>query len=212
MGGGGPAQWLRRRFITGFVVTVPLVVSVVALVWVFHWADRLTRGFSEQVLQFHVPGLGILATALFVFAVGLVATNVIGRRILLRAEQLLLHVPLFRTVYAPVRQLISAFSPENEFGFKRVVLVENASRGFALGFLTKAFSVDRGNGPETLLAVYIPTNHLYLGDIIVCRPEHVSFPDMSVQEGVRVFLTGGTGLPRRITTRNSPAGRQLRID
>ena len=107
-------------------------------------------------------------------------------------------MPLFRTVYAPVKQLITAFSPDSEVGFKRMVLIEEVGRGFALGFLTKEFSVDRGKGPETLLAVYVPTNHLYLGDVVVCRREHVSFPDMSVQEGIRVFLTGGMGIPEEL--------------
>jgi uncharacterized membrane protein len=195
MSSGALGGWLRRRFITGFFVTVPLVVSVVAIVWVFRWADQLTSGLSERVLPFHVPGLGIVATALIVLAVGAVATNVIGRRVLQRGEQLLLHVPLFRTIYAPVKQLIMAFSPENEFGFKRMVLVEDPSRGFALGFLTKEFSVDRGHGPETMLAVYVPTNHLYLGDVLVCPRERVSFPEISVEEGIRVFLTGGMGMP-----------------
>ena len=193
-------QWLRRRFITGFFVTVPLVVSVVAIVWVFGWAYRLTGWLSERVLGQHVPGLGLVSTALFVLIVGIVATNVIGRRFLERAEQLLLHVPLFRTVYAPVKQLISAFSPDNESGFKRMVLVDNGSRGFALGFLTKEFSVDRGQGPEALVAVYIPTNHLYLGDVVVCRLDQVSFPEMTVEEGVRVFLTGGMGMPDAVRT------------
>jgi uncharacterized membrane protein len=164
------------------------------------WADRLTGGLSERVLGRHVPGLGLVATALFVLIVGTVATNVIGRRLLERAEQILLHVPLFRTVYAPVKQLISAFSPDNEFGFKRMVLVDNGSRGFALGFLTKEFSVDRGQGPEALVAVYMPTNHLYLGDVVVCRLDQLSFPDMTVEEGVRVFLTGGMGMPDAVRT------------
>src|SRR5262245_35088040 len=113
----------------------------------------------------HVPGLGLLATAAIVLLIGVVATNVFGRRLLQRGEQLLLHVPLFRTIYAPVKQLISAFSPDNEFGFKKMVLVEDPSRGFLLGFLTKEFTVDRGRGLETLYAIYVPTNHLYLGDI-----------------------------------------------
>jgi uncharacterized membrane protein len=195
----GAWQWLRRRFITGFFVTVPLVVSVVAIVWVFRWADRLTSGLGQRVIGSDVPGLGILATALFVLAVGAVATNVFGRRVFARADELLRRVPLFRTVYAPVKQLLTAFSPDSEVGFKRMVLIEEAGRGFALGFLTKEFSVDRGKGPETLLAVYVPTNHLYLGDVVVCRREQVVFPDMSVQEGIRVFLTGGMGIPEKLT-------------
>jgi uncharacterized membrane protein len=140
------------------------------------------------------------------------ATNVFGRRLFERTEQLLLHVPLFRTVYAPVKQLISAFSPENDVGFKRMVLIEDSARGYLLGFLTKEFTLDRGNGPEALLAVYVPTNHLYLGDIVICRPDRVLFPDLTVEEGVGVFLTGGTGLPQHLATRQTPAGRELRID
>jgi uncharacterized membrane protein len=197
----GPVQWLRRSFLAGFFVTVPLVVSVVAIVWVFRLADRLTSGLSERVLGTDLPGLGIVATGLFVLAVGGIATNVIGRRFLQRGEQLLLHVPLFRTVYAPVKQLINAFSPDNEVGFKRMVLVEDPARGFSLGFLTKEFTVDRGNGSEIFFAVYVPTNHLYLGDVIVCRPDRVSFPAITVEEGLRVFLTGGMGMPDAVRTR-----------
>ncbi len=196
-------QWLRRSFIAGFFVTVPLVVSVVAIVWVFRFADRLTSGLGERLIGVAVPGLGLVTTAVIVLAIGAIATNVIGRRLLARAESLLLHVPLFKTIYAPVKQLISAFSPDNEFGFKRMVLVEDAARGFVLGFLTKEFTVDRGRGPETLLAVYVPTNHLYLGDVIVCPLARASFPEMTVEEGIRVFLTGGMGLPDRMQAEQS---------
>ena len=197
--------WLRRRFITGFFVTVPIVVSVMAVVWVFQWVDGFTAGFG-----IHQTGLGVLVTATIILLAGVLATNVFGRRLLERTEQLLLHVPLFRTIYAPVKQLIMAFSPENDVGFKRMVLVEDSARGYLLGFLTKEFVLDRGEGPEALLAVYVPTNHLYLGDIVICRPDRVVFPEMTVEEGVGVFLTGGTGLPQRIATRGTPAGRELR--
>jgi uncharacterized membrane protein len=200
----GSIQWLRRSFIAGFFVTVPLVVSVVAIVWVVRWADQLTSGLGERVLGRHVPGLGIAMTALIVLAAGALATNVLGRRFLERGEQLLLHVPLFRTIYAPVKQLVSAFSPENEGGFKRVVLVDAGDRGQMLGFLTREFTVNRGPGPERLLAVYVPTNHLYLGDIVVVSPGRVSYPEMTVEEGLRVFLTGGMGLPGDVRVRAEP--------
>ena len=194
-------QRLRRTFVAGFFVIVPLVVSVVAVVWLFQWADGLTSGlFLRLGFEEPPPGLGILVTMSMVLAVGLLATNVLGRRLVQRTEQLLLQVPLFRTVYAPVKQLISAFSPESEVGFKRVVFIQDPVRGFLLGFLTKEFSLDRGRGPEVLLAVYVPTNHLYLGDVVLCPPERALFPDMTVQEGIRVFLTGGMALPDHIAT------------
>lgn len=187
-------SWLRRSFITGFFVSVPLVISVAAILWLFRTIDGLTEGFYDRWTGMHIPGLGLLTTLAIVLVIGVIATNVIGRRILGRGEQILMHVPVFRTVYAPVKQLILAFSPDNEFGFKRVVMVEDASRGFMLGFLTKEFTVDRGEGPQPFAAVYVPTNHLYLGDVIVCPIARVSFPDMTVEQGIRVFLTGGMGL------------------
>jgi uncharacterized membrane protein len=187
--------WLRRRFLTGFFVTVPLFISVAALVWIFGVVDGLTTPLYDRLLGRPVPGLGMLSTVVAIMLVGVIATNVIGRRLLQRAEEILLHVPVFRTIYAPVRQLVIAFSPDNESGFKRVVLVEHSTRGYAIGFLTKEFTVDRGKGPEALIAVYVPTNHLYLGDIIICGRDRAMFPDISVEEGIRIFLTGGMALP-----------------
>ena len=187
--------WLRRRFLTGFFVTVPLFISVAALVWIFGVVDGLTTPLYDRLLGRPVPGLGMLSTVVAIMLVGVIATNVIGRRLLQRAEEILLRVPVFRTIYAPVKQLVIAFSPDNESGFKRVVLIEHATRGYTLGFLTKEFSVDRGKGPEALIAVYVPTNHLYLGDIIICERNRATFPDISVEEGIRIFLTGGMALP-----------------
>jgi uncharacterized membrane protein len=199
-------QWLRRRFIAGFFVTVPLFITVAAFIWIFRIVDGQTSPMYQDLLGRHVPGLGILTTALAVLLVGVIATNVIGRRVLQRADGYLLRVPVFRTIYAPVKQLVVAFSPDNEFGFKRVVLVQDGQR-YALGFLTKEFTVDRGRGPESLVAVYVPTNHLYLGDIVICERERASFPDISVEEGIRIFLTGGMALPGRVATPqgNDPA-------
>ena len=190
--------WLRRSFVTGLVVTVPLVVTVVALVWVVQLADFLTQGVVERVLGRRVPGLGLVLTLAAVLAAGALASNVLGKRVLERGEELLLHVPLFKTIYGPVKQLISAFSPDNAAGFKRMVLVEHDARGFLLGFLTKEFTVDRGRGPEAMVAVYVPTNHLYLGDVIVCPASRATYPDLSVEEGVRVFLTGGMAIPEAV--------------
>jgi uncharacterized membrane protein len=196
-------QWLRRSFIAGFFVTVPLVISVAALVWIFGIIDGFTAPLARRALGRNIPGLGLLVTLLVVLIVGAIATNVIGKRLLTRGESWLMRVPVFRTIYAPVRQLVAAFSPDNEYGFKRVVMVEDPRRGVVMGFLTKEFTVDRGRGPEPMAAVYVPTNHLYLGDILVQPRSSVFFPDISVEEGIRTFLTGGMSLPDRIRGKDS---------
>jgi uncharacterized membrane protein len=64
-----------------------------------------------------------------------------------------------------------------------------------IGFLTREFMLDRGEGPEAMIAVYVPTNHLYLGDIGVFPRSRAFYPDLSVEEGIRIFLTGGMALP-----------------
>jgi uncharacterized membrane protein len=191
-------QWIRRSFITGLFVTVPLFISVAAFIWIFNIVDGLTTPLYDRLLERHVPGLGILTTAVAIMLVGAFATNVIGKRVLQRAEGWLLRVPVFRTIYAPVKQIVAAFSPDNESGFKKVVMVEDPRRGYVLGFLTREFTVDRGRGPEALLAVYVPTNHLYLGDVMIFERERAVFPDISVEDGIRIFLTGGMALPPRL--------------
>jgi uncharacterized membrane protein len=195
-------QWLRRSFIAGFFVTVPMFISVAAVLWLFRLIDGFVRPFYLKSFGTEpLPGLGLATTAVAIVIVGAVATNVVGKRLLQRAEWLLLHVPLFRSVYAPVKQLVVAFSPDNEYGFKRVVLIEDTARGLVLGFLTREFTIDRGQGPEALIAVYVPTNHLYLGDIVICPRDRASYPDITVEQGIRIFLTGGMALAGRIRAR-----------
>ena len=191
-------QWLRRNFIAGFFVMVPLFISIAALVWLFNAVDGFTTPLYDRLLGRRIPGLGTATTLVVIVVVGAFARNVIGRRILLRTEGWLLKVPVFRTIYSPVRQLIAAFSPDNASGFKRVVMVEDPRRGYALGFLTREFTVDRGRVPEELLAVYLPTNNLYLGDVVICERDRAVFPDISVEEGIRILLTGGMALPPRL--------------
>jgi uncharacterized membrane protein len=193
--------WLRRSFLTGLVVTVPLLITVVTLVWTFRFIDGIAKPLSMYFLGREVPGLGVLTTAALILIAGAVATNVIGRRVLQQGEKWLLNVPLFKTVYAPVRQIVAAFSPDSESGFKKVVIVDDARRGMVIGFLTREFTLDRGAGPEPMVAVYVPTNHLYLGDVLVFPRGQVLFPDVSVEEGIRIFLTGGMALPGAIKGR-----------
>jgi uncharacterized membrane protein len=187
--------WVRRRFLTGFVVLVPLFITVAALVWIFGVVDGLTTPLYDRVLGRRIPGLGTVSTAAAIMLVGVIATNMFGRRLLARGEEILLHVPVFKTIYSPLKQLIAAFSPENDSGFKRVVLIERESGVYSIGFLTREFTVNRGRGPEGMLAVYVPTNNLYLGDVVVCERHRAVFPDVTVEEGIRIFLTGGVALP-----------------
>ena len=200
-------QWLRRSLIAGFVVTVPLIITVVAFVWLFQFIDGVMSPAYARWIGREIPGLGLATLLVSVLFVGVFATNVLGSRLLTRGEAYLMRLPVFRAVYVPVKQLVAAFSPDSRMGFKQVVLVDDPRRGLVLGFLTKRFALDRGNGDEDLVAVYVPTNHIYFGDIHVYESSVVSYPDLSVQEGVQIFLTGGMALSAQLRIdRGQPAG------
>lgn len=196
-------HWLRSRFVTGFFVAVPLIISVAALLWTFYVLDDFTGPLYVRLLGRHVPGLGLATTVVFVLLVGVVANNVLGKRVVRKAEEYLLKIPVFGFIYSPVRQLLAAFSPENESGLKRVAMVEDGCGGFKLGFVTKDFTVEIEGRRQPLVAVYIPTNHLYLGDIVLYHRDAVVFPEISVQEGVRIFLTGGMAMADLVPARPS---------
>lgn len=204
-------HWLRRRFIAGFFVTVPLIISVAALVWIFEIIDGFMGPLYTRLLGREVPGLGLLTTVAFVLGVGVLTTNVFGRRLLQTGESYLLRIPVFRTIYSPVKQLLDAFSPESTGGLKRVVLVEALDGRRIFGFLTKEFTVEGDAGTERLIAVYVPTNNLYLGDVHIFPASAARYPDLTVEEGVRVILTGGMAMASRVHLQTQPkdAGEML---
>jgi uncharacterized membrane protein len=71
--------------------------------------------------------------------------------------------------------------------------------------------LDRGRGPEPVVAVYVPTNHLYLGDVVVFPRDQAIFPDLSVEEGIRIFLTGGMALPGNVRSADDGVREQRSI-
>lgn len=190
-------SWFKVRFITGFFVIVPVVLTAWVL-WIFYREiDGFLSPVYEQILGRHVPGLGFLAAVVIIFLIGVIATNVVGRRVLLWGEGLLRRIPLFGRVYPPVKELVEAFSPHRRGGFREFVIVEHPREGiYAYGFRTRDVEVHGIKGP--LVSVYVPTNHLYLGDIVLVPESAVTPTGLSIEEGIRIILSGGTSAPRRI--------------
>ena len=190
----------KKSFIAGLIVVLPLLVSGLVLVWVARLIEGTMSPLLDWLVGRSIPGLGFASALLLVAIVGLATTTVVGSRLLGQGEDIMARIPIFKDIYVPVKQLVSAFSPDNESGFKRVVLVPYAGpTGLTLGFLTREFQAKGANGAsETWASVYVPTNHLYLGDIVIVDPSHATFPDITVEDGIRIFLTGGMALPTRL--------------
>jgi uncharacterized membrane protein len=191
--------WLKIRLITGFFVTLPAFVTAWIL-WLF-WSkiDDIFAPMYQRMFGRPVPGLGFLTAVAIILLVGAIARNVVGGRVVAFGDALLLRVPIFRLLYPSVKLLIDAFSPERRNSFRAVVLVQHPREGeWAFGFVTSEFILDAPGGKGAMLTVFVPTNNLYLGDVVVVPREDVIRTGLSVEEGVRVILSAGTGTPSRL--------------
>lgn len=192
---------LKRKFLAGLVVLIPLILTVKVIIWFFRFVDDQLGFMFDKMLDGHIWGLGFLSAVAIVFLVGIVSTNVIGKRMIGGMETLLVKIPVFKGIYTGLKQLANAFSPDNTGSFKKFVIVEYPRSGcFAFGFLTKECTLKaEETGQETCVrAVYIPTNNLYLGEVILFKGEDVFYTDIPIEEGIKIILSGGIATPPRI--------------
>jgi uncharacterized membrane protein len=192
---------VKKSFFTGIFVLVPLVVSVALLLWFFEKVDGLFSPVLDGVVRVlfpgtdHVPGTGILAGLVIILLLGTLARNVAGKRLLDALDRLIQRIPGYRTVYSTIKQLTNAFSPDSTQSFKEVLLVEYPKEGsYALGFRT--MTVEEGG--RRLAVVYVPTNHLYLGEVLFIPEEKAVRLEMSIEQAVRLLVSGGIAAPREL--------------
>jgi uncharacterized membrane protein len=192
-------NWLKVRLIAGFFVTVPAIATAWIL-WVF-WSkiDDIFAPMYARIFGRPVPGLGFLTAIAIILLMGIFARNVFGRRVLAIGDTALLKVPVFGRLYPSVKMLIDAFSPERRTGFKAVVLVQHPREGeYAFGFVTSEMLLETAEGKHEMATVFVPTNNLYLGDIVVVPRVDVVSTGLTVEEGLRIILSAGTATPPRI--------------
>ena len=196
----GPFRnWVKVRFITGFFVTVPAIASAWLLYVFWDFIDTFFSPGYERVFGRRIPGLGFLTAVLVILIMGSIATNVLGRRALARVERLFIRVPIFRSIYPSIKQLIESFSPEKRQAFKAVVLAEHPREGeFVFGFVTSEVLVETPGRKREMVTVFVPTNNLYLGDVIMVPRQDVISTGLSVEEGIRIILSAGTATPPRL--------------
>jgi uncharacterized membrane protein len=195
----GLRTWLKLRFIAGIFVTLPAFVTAWIL-WVF-WS-KIDDFFAPMYFQMFgrpVPGLGFLTAVAIILLMGIIARNVVGRRVLALGDKVLLRVPVFRLLYPSIKMLIDSFSPERRGSFKAVVLVQHPREGtWAFAFVTSELILESPVGKGEMVTVFVPTNNLYLGDVVVVPRTDVIFTGLTVEEGLRVILSAGTATPMRL--------------
>jgi len=181
---------LRAQFITGIVIVVPIGAAILILRWLFLNIDNILQPVAESLLGRTIPGLGFGILVLLIYLTGLVATSLIGNRLIRYGESLLARVPLFRYLYTGIRQILQSFATPREGGFLQVVLVEFPKKGMrAIGFVTSESQVESG---EKLLSVFIPTSpNPTSGYLEIVRESDVIRTDISVDDALKMVLSAG---------------------
>jgi uncharacterized membrane protein len=194
---------LRRYLVAGLLVWLPLGATVFVIRLLVGWMDQslllLPQQFRpDNLLGFHIPGLGVALSLLILLLTGLVAANLFGRKLVGLWEQLLSRIPLVRSVYSAVKQLVETMFADNGKSFRKVVLVEFPRRGlWTLAFLTsdEQGEVQQATG-EDVVSVYIPTTPNPTGGYFVLVPrEDLRELDISVDEGLKLLLSMGAVNP-----------------
>lgn len=190
------SRYLRNLFLGGLVVVVPIVLTVNALVFLFRFVDGLARPLTESVLGRPVPGIGFLTTLAVVLLAGFLFSFGPLKRLLDGAEQLLDAVPIVGVVYGTTKKVLAGIGgPGSENAFQRFVLARLPGRTTP-GFLTGSFTLKLKDGREhEVCTVYVPTNHLYVGDVVVLPAADVIETDLTVEEGMSLMLSAGASVP-----------------
>ena len=181
---------LRAQFGAGILVIVPIIITILILVWLFNYIDNLAQPVAKSLLGRTIPGLGFALTVVLIYLTGLVATSVIGKRLVGYIESLLARVPLFRYLYTSIKQIMVSFTTPSETKFLQVVLVEFPKKGMrVLGFIT---SESRAESGEKLLNVFIPTSpNPTSGYLEIVREDDIIRTNISIDDALKMILSAG---------------------
>lgn len=202
---------LRTTIMAGVTVIVPLWITAWVLWTLFRWADGFSAPLIKQFAaslgypEFHIPGLGFLLTFFILWLVGMFTTNVVGKRLLGYARKALARLPIVRTIYAPIHQLIETMTSPERSGFKQVVMVQFPGPDlWCLGFLAGDVPIE--GEAKTMHSVFVPkapnpTN----GFMVIVSQDQIRPTDLSVEAAFRMIVSAGVAVPpslRAPTTRS----------
>lgn len=189
---------LKGVFLAGIFIVIPFGITIFILKFLFNFADGILGSYLDSLLSYygwsggHIPGIGMIIGAVVVYLTGLVATNVLGNRLLKLGDDLMTRIPLVKSIYSSSKQLIKVFS-EGGSSYRRAVFVEWPRPGVrAVGFVTA--EVEREG--ERLVVVYIPTMpNPTSGFALWFRECDVHESGMTVEDAVKFVVSGGVVIP-----------------
>jgi uncharacterized membrane protein len=195
---------MKKYFITGLLVLVPLFITVWVITSLIGMMDQSLlllplEWRPKNVIGFELPGIGALLTLLIIFVTGLIATNIFGQQIILWWELLLSRVPVVKSIYASVKQVSDTLFSNSGNAFRQAVLIQFPHQGaWTIAFITGQPSGDVANHLQgDFVSVYVPTTPNPTGGYFIILPkETVTYLDMSVDEALKYIISMGVVAPK----------------
>jgi len=189
----GFLAFLRSRFVTGILVAFPLVVTIFFGRFLFGLMDSWADPISTRLFGHRLPGAGAALMLVVIFLLGVVAHNVIGRRILSRGDKLFARIPFLRSIYVGAREVTRAFASSRTRSFRRVVLVPFPSEGvWSVAFVTGEFDEPTAEGTRRVVAVFMPTTpNPTTGFFLVYPMTSIKPTELTVEDALRMVISGG---------------------
>jgi len=176
---------LRDYFLRGLLIFVPGALTIFAVVWAFTMLDGLFR----SILGVKIPGLGVVITLALITAIGILASNLVGKKIFDWFESILAKLPLMKLLYSASKDMIEAFAGEKK-SFDKPVLVELVVGGpMAMGFITKKSLGFLGLTDH--VAVYLPQSYNFAGSVLIFPAKQVKPLDIGSSDAMAFIVSGG---------------------
>jgi uncharacterized membrane protein len=202
-------RWIRTRLIVGFMVAFPLVVTIFFARFIFGLMDRWFRPISMRLFGEPMVGVGLAVSLLLLLLLGVAATNVLGARLFSFFEKKITGLPLLSPIYQGARQITEAIQLHDAAEFRRVVLLPFPNQNVrSMGFVTRDFRGATAFGEEPAALVFVPTTpNPTSGFLVAVKQSDLTTLDMSVEEGVKLVISGGLLVPTQLLAGNRRAPR-----
>ncbi len=200
---------LRTYFIAGLLVFLPIVVTVSVLLWFIRVLDGLLGPIFTEVLGHPVPGLGLAGLVIVILGLGVLATNVLGRRLVAGFDRLMLRIPLARVIYSATKQISDSILIRNKAAFQRPCLIEWPRQGlYTVGFVTgESRPGSQAGGSKRVFHVFvIGTPNPTTGFLMLVPEDQLQPLEMSVEEALKLVISGGIVSPSTIPIRSLREG------
>lgn len=189
-------QKTKSIFLKGLFTFIPIALTFYVISWAFERLEGLFSTFYMRTLgpENYIPGLGVLTGVLFILVFGVLVSNFITGRVIKFVTSLLEKVPLLKTVYGPIKDLMSLFSQNSHTEMKRVVMISPFRDGqYMLGLVTREdLDVDLG---LDLIAVYVPFSYMLGGQTFLVEAKSVQPLNISVEKALKLSVTGWVKSP-----------------